>query len=251
MLKSLLDDFSGHNIEAACALVETAGRFLIRLPETKSRCAESEFLFFTLMHAAVQMPTCKLHRRTCMQALACEQGQRLFQGSASDRCSESCQLPALSKPPPHTRSMEAMSESMVKLKNAKHLDARQAAAVDGAYAACRPPEGGARRRKARPPAHEYVRYLVFDCLGENSVAGVMKQLLRLPWAQHERYVLKCLLKARAADCFGGCNIMAKCEALKCLRDGCGIMVGAAWAQCAHFHAQGAVLRLVRTSMHVR
>lgn len=30
LLKVLLDDFQGHNIDAACALVETAGRFLFR-----------------------------------------------------------------------------------------------------------------------------------------------------------------------------------------------------------------------------
>lgn len=30
MLKSLLDDFAGHNIDAACAMVETAGRFFFR-----------------------------------------------------------------------------------------------------------------------------------------------------------------------------------------------------------------------------
>lgn len=29
-LKTLLDDFAGHNIDAACALVETAGRFFYR-----------------------------------------------------------------------------------------------------------------------------------------------------------------------------------------------------------------------------
>ena len=30
MLKGLLDEFSGHNIDAACAMVETAGRFFYR-----------------------------------------------------------------------------------------------------------------------------------------------------------------------------------------------------------------------------
>lgn len=30
LLKTLLDDFGGHNIDAACAMVETAGRFLYR-----------------------------------------------------------------------------------------------------------------------------------------------------------------------------------------------------------------------------
>ncbi|CAL8462985.1 g2519 [Coccomyxa elongata] len=37
LLKSLLDDFVGHNVDAAAALVETAGRFLYRLPETQTR----------------------------------------------------------------------------------------------------------------------------------------------------------------------------------------------------------------------
>lgn len=31
-LKALLDDFAGANIDMACALVESAGRFLIRCP---------------------------------------------------------------------------------------------------------------------------------------------------------------------------------------------------------------------------
>lgn len=34
-LKQLLDDFTHHNVDAACAMVETAGRMLIRMPETK------------------------------------------------------------------------------------------------------------------------------------------------------------------------------------------------------------------------
>ncbi len=36
-LKGLLDDFVGANIDSACELLETSGRFLIRLPETRSR----------------------------------------------------------------------------------------------------------------------------------------------------------------------------------------------------------------------
>ena len=38
-LKALLDDFAGHNVDAAAALVEAAGRFLLRLPETEMRMA--------------------------------------------------------------------------------------------------------------------------------------------------------------------------------------------------------------------
>ncbi|KAG2482394.1 hypothetical protein HYH03_018672 [Edaphochlamys debaryana] len=36
-LKQLLDDFSGHNIDSAAALVESAGRFMYRCPETRVR----------------------------------------------------------------------------------------------------------------------------------------------------------------------------------------------------------------------
>ena len=37
LLKSLFTDFSGHNVDAACALVETAGRYLLRRPDTAQR----------------------------------------------------------------------------------------------------------------------------------------------------------------------------------------------------------------------
>lgn len=35
----MLDDFTHHNVDTACALLETAGRFLYRLPETHTRMA--------------------------------------------------------------------------------------------------------------------------------------------------------------------------------------------------------------------
>lgn len=37
LLKGLLDDFSGHNVDAAAALMESAGRYLFCLPETQTR----------------------------------------------------------------------------------------------------------------------------------------------------------------------------------------------------------------------
>ena len=38
-VQSLLDDFTHHNVDTACALLETAGRFLYRLPDTHTRMA--------------------------------------------------------------------------------------------------------------------------------------------------------------------------------------------------------------------
>jgi len=43
LLKSLLDDFAGGNVDAACALVESAGRVLALRPETRSRCVSGMF----------------------------------------------------------------------------------------------------------------------------------------------------------------------------------------------------------------
>lgn len=37
LLKGLLDDFSGHNVDAAAALVEAAGRFLFCGADTQTR----------------------------------------------------------------------------------------------------------------------------------------------------------------------------------------------------------------------
>ena len=85
----------------------------------------------------------------------------------------------------------------VRLKSAKKLDGRHIALVEGAFAACHPPENPTwwtMRRKVRPPVHEYVRHLVFVVLNEKTTSAVLKQLRKLPWAENERYVIKCLLK---------------------------------------------------------
>ncbi|PSC71053.1 regulator of nonsense transcripts UPF2 [Micractinium conductrix] len=127
MLKGLLDDFSGHNIDAACALVETAGRFFYRLPETSTRMAN--FL-----------------------------------------------------------------EVMMKLRNARNLDARQSSLVDSAYFAVRAADRAPKRRQ-RPPEKEYIRHLIYERLPGGQVTKVLKKLRRLPWAAHERYLVKTLLRA--------------------------------------------------------
>jgi len=128
-LKGLLDEFSGPNVDAAAALVECAGRFLRRSPESRVRA-------------------------------------------------------------------ENLMEVMMRLKGVRHLDNRQAALVEGAFYAATAPKGGvnAARRKRRPPLQEYIRHLIFVELSEQSIADVLKRLLRLPWAECERYVLKCILK---------------------------------------------------------
>ena len=130
MLKSLLDDFNGYNVDVAAALLDGCGRYLCRTPESATRA-------------------------------------------------------------------NALVDVLGRLKQARNLDARQAALVDGAYLACRPPARGASwwRRKERPPMLEFIRHVVFTRLGPDSMEQCVRLLRRLPWTpEHEAYLVKCLLK---------------------------------------------------------
>ncbi|KAL3151997.1 hypothetical protein ABBQ32_001118 [Trebouxia sp. C0010 RCD-2024] len=128
MLKCLLDDFVQHNVDTACGLLETAGRFLYRLPET------------------------------------------------------------------HTR-MANMAEVMMKLKNARNLDARQSMLVDSAYYQCNPPQHSALKRKRRPAVQDWMRNLVFVQLGKDDVRKALRKLRKLAWPENEAYLVRVMLKA--------------------------------------------------------
>ncbi len=54
-------------------------------------------------------------------------------------------------------------------------------------------------RSKRPPLQEYIRHLIFTVLSDASIQTVLRKLLKLPWAQHEAYVVKCLLKVGTND----------------------------------------------------
>jgi len=41
---------------------------------------------------------------------------------------------------------------------------------------------------------EYIRHLIFERLADDSIVDVLKKLMKLPWAESEPYLLKCLLK---------------------------------------------------------
>ncbi|KAJ1487301.1 armadillo-type protein, partial [Baffinella frigidus] len=48
----------------------------------------------------------------------------------------------------------------------------------------------------RPPMHEYIRYLLFTVLSKATEEEVAMQLRKLPWAECEPYLIKCLLKVQ-------------------------------------------------------
>eukprot|EP00899_Mesostigma_viride_P014202 jgi/Mesvir1/22783/Mv14173-RA.1 len=129
-LKTCLDDFTHHNIDVACQLLEVAGRFLYRLPATQQRTAN-------------------------------------------------------------------LLDILMRLKNAKNMDSRQATMVENAYYQCKPPLRSARVTKQREPMQQFIRKLLLFDLDKARVEGVLHLLRKLAWKDPavEDYAIHCLLKA--------------------------------------------------------
>jgi len=164
-LKTLLEDFSQANVDAAAELVLGAGAFLIRQPATTTR-----------MENLLEVRSRGM--RATGLSIACEQASRSFR------------LNSRLHPNPKV---------MLRLKGARNLDTSKALLVDSACYACRPPAASALCERRRSPLQRYVRHLVFESLqeGEQALPEVVKRMRRLPWAESEAYVLKCMLQVRA------------------------------------------------------
>lgn len=73
-LQSLLDDFVQHNVDTACALLETSGRFLYRLPETHTRMANmAEVRHLTQVHFCLCLSYLRSENLGCTNSLLCMQ----------------------------------------------------------------------------------------------------------------------------------------------------------------------------------
>jgi len=130
ILQSCIEDFAFQNIELACSLFESCGRYLYRTKIT--------------------------HERT-----------------------------------------KAVLATMMRLRAAKNLDARLETMLENAYYVCRPAQQSQRaQKKVRPPLHEYIRYLLFSRLTKATLNEVAQQLRKIPWAECEPYLIKCLLKVQ-------------------------------------------------------
>jgi regulator of nonsense transcripts 2 len=102
----------------------------------------------------------------------------------------------LARSPESAVRANALIDVLGRLKQARNLDARQAALVDSAYLACRPPpRAPPRRAKERPPAHAFTRHVIFTQLAPASVERCVRLLRRMAWsAENEAYLLKTALK---------------------------------------------------------
>ncbi|KAK9868805.1 hypothetical protein WJX84_002149 [Apatococcus fuscideae] len=97
---------------------------------------------------------------------------------------------------PETRvRMSNMLEVMQRLKIAKNLNIRQAMLVENAYYICRPPDRPTIEKRERTPLQQYMRHLVHDQLTQDDTKQILRKLRRLPWAENEPYLIRCLLSA--------------------------------------------------------
>lgn len=101
---------------------------------------------------------------------------------------------------------------MLKLKNAKNLDARLAMLVDHAYLCVKPPAGGATRAKQRPPEQRYVEMLLMQRLDRRTTPQVLKKLRRLQWPACQPWVAKLLRKAAVKGRFSAQEHLASLTA---------------------------------------
>lgn len=137
------------NVEAAAALVEGCGRFMLRTPGAalgaRVRACVRVLLGVSLCtRVDVLLNVCHCVH-TCTESLT--------QTNPHPR-------PSRRRPPPlpHTHGraesrvrMDNLLGVMMRLRNARNLDSRQTNAVDNAYFACRPPDKAASRQRKRTP----------------------------------------------------------------------------------------------------
>jgi hypothetical protein len=151
-LKALLDDFNGANIDAACALVEGAGRFFTRLPGAGGRVRWGPVrvgqVAAAAAAAAMKQPPPRLPTSTL--APPTPNPQPPTANPQPPTPTPQPQPPTPSAKESRVR-MDNLLGVMMRLRNARNLDSRHAALVDGAYWVCRRVRG---RGKGRGPGLE-------------------------------------------------------------------------------------------------
>lgn len=155
MWQACLDDFNHHNIDVACNLLETCGRFLYRSPETTIRMTNMLEILMRLKNVKNLDPR---HSTLVENAYyLCKPPER------SARVSKS-------RPPLHQVCHLCTLNYLVK-RCWKFL-------TDRPYCYLL----------------QYIRKLIFSDLDKSSVEHVLRQLRKLPWNECELYILKCFMK---------------------------------------------------------
>ena len=159
MMQCCLDDFSHHNIDVACNLLETCGRFLYRSPDTTVRMGNMLDIIMRLKN----VKNLDVRHSTMVE-------NAYYQCKPPERSARIAKV----RPPLHQVCCSFKVELMVKHCDAfsliKHLFMLVSLSL------------------------QYIRKLLFADLDEPSFDHVLKQLRKLPWSECERYLLNCFMK---------------------------------------------------------
>eukprot|EP00035_Acanthoeca_spectabilis_P031389 m.13918 g.13918 ORF g.13918 m.13918 type:complete len:1211 (+) comp4727_c0_seq1:107-3739(+) len=81
-------------------------------------------------------------------------------------------------------------------KRGQLYDERQQSLIDNAILYCDPPEHTAKKRKVRPPLHEYLRHLIYNDTSLATTEPTLRKLKKFPWADPEffEYAVKCFVR---------------------------------------------------------
>ena len=159
IIQACLDDFSHHNIDVACNLLETCGRFLYRSPETTIRMANMLEILMRLKNVKNLDPR---HSTLVENAYY------------------------LCKPPERSARISKVRPPLHQVRFPCILCFLLCVSIEFMYETI--------QLTILPFPVQYIRKLLFSDLDKSSVEHVLRQLRKLPWAECQQYLLKCFLK---------------------------------------------------------
>ena len=158
-LQMLLFDFSHHNIEMACALLDTCGRFLYRSADSHHRTKVYLVTFVFTVHispSVFELLSCSWTPNAPTEKVFC-----LLHAKDLSLFSVLC-FGFLKK----KWTVHFPQDLMMRKKAALHLDGRYNTMIENAYYYCNPPEVSREVKKERPPMHQYIRRLLYKDLSK-------------------------------------------------------------------------------------
>eukprot|EP00050_Salpingoeca_kvevrii_P021480 m.111239 g.111239 ORF g.111239 m.111239 type:complete len:1221 (-) comp9365_c0_seq4:1045-4707(-) len=95
----------------------------------------------------------------------------------------------------HVRT-KLLLEAISRLKTSKHFNERHSMLIANALYYSNPPENKKVTRKVRPPLHEFIRFLLYKYLAEDTLKDVLRKLRKCPWSDEVfvKYLESCFVR---------------------------------------------------------
>ncbi|CAB0039926.1 unnamed protein product [Trichogramma brassicae] len=109
---------------------------------------------------------------------------------------ETCGKFLFCSPDSHHRT-KVYLEQMMRKRQVTSLDPRYVTLIENAYYSINPPESVTIVKKERPPLHEFIRKLLYQDLGRNTIDKVLQLMIKLDWHNKEvsDYAIRCFIAA--------------------------------------------------------